>query len=86
MLEILGIFDWISPTTALAREWFGGQTPISVFWDNIPPVFYEELLNERGIAASSGSVVAGSGFVILVPDGDEQKARKILEKEGAWLA
>ena len=86
MLEMLGTFDWISPADAFVSMWFGGYTPISVYWSDAPPAYYEALLNLKGIAATYGSVMAGEGFIILVPDADEKRARQILEKGGAYLA
>jgi len=86
MLEILGIFDWISPAIAGVRILFGGKTPISVFWDDRPPMYYEKLLKKRGFAANTGSVVAGHGFYILVPRKKKRMARRILAQAGAQLA
>jgi hypothetical protein len=84
-LEALTIFDWITPTMNLLRG-AAGMRPISVYWSARNPAYYERLLKRRGIKAKPGGIVAGKGFILMVPKGSMDRARAILGKAGANLA
>lgn len=77
--EISSAADWISPATSFAKA------EIFVCWNDQPPAYWEELLENAGIQVSRGRVEL-DGFVLLVPFGDEFKARNALWAAGAPLA
>lgn len=84
-LEAATTLDWISPIVGLVRC-AAGWRPISVYWGENPPAFYERVLQKRGIRTGKGGIVAGEGFVILVPKRDIARARRVLAAAGADLA
>jgi hypothetical protein len=84
-LEALTVFDWITPTVNLLRG-ATGMRPISVCWSKKNPAYYQKMLKQKGIKAKAGGIVAGQGFIIMVPKGDVKRARALLGKAGANLA
>lgn len=85
MFEALTIFDWITPAMNAVRD-AAGMRPIFVHWSSRSPAYYERLLKKRGIKVQKGGIVAGKGFILMVPKGDEDHARTILGKAKANLA
>lgn len=77
-------FDWIT-TAICAVKAVAGYRPISVYWSEHPPAHYEKILRKKGIPTEQGGI-GDDGFVILVPNGQIARARRILDKEGAALA
>jgi len=85
LFEALTVFDWITPAMNAVRG-AAGMRPISVHWSSRTPAYYERLLKRRGIKAKAGGIVAGKGFILMVPKRDRDRACAILEKAKANLA
>jgi len=83
-LETLATFDWITTAVGLVRC-AAGYRPISVYWGENPPAYYERILRKRGIRTGKGAVL-DDGFIILVLANDMAIARRVLAKAGADLA
>lgn len=84
--EALSVFDWITPAMNAVRG-AAGMRPISVCWSShTTPAHYERLLKRQGIKVQKGGIVAGKGFILMVPKRDVDRARTILGKAGANLA
>lgn len=84
-MRLVPSLDWITPAISLAKCVAGGRRPISVFWNSRPPAYWQRMLEDAGIRASPGGVHS-AGFVLLVPFGDELRARDLLWGVGAPLA
>jgi len=77
--EIASGTDWATSMISFV------EAEIFVYWNDQPPAYWEELLENAGVQASRGRV-GSDGFVLLVPFGDEFKARNALWAAGAPLA
>jgi hypothetical protein len=84
-LEALSTFDWITPLLNTIQI-VAGMRPIAIHWSEHPPAHYERVLRKKGIRTGKGGIVAGKGFVILVPGNKVAMARRVLEGAGATLA
>jgi len=83
-LEALATFDWITTVIGVVKC-AAGYRPISVYWSEHPPAFYERTLRKKGVRTGKGAVL-DEGFVILVPKDKVAKARRILANAEADLA
>lgn len=84
-VEAATTLDWITPLLNTIQI-TAGMRPISIHWSENPPAFYEKVLRKRGIRTAKGGIVAGKGFIVLVPKDKVTTARRILENAGANLA
>ena len=85
VFEILSIFDWITPAMNLTKC-VRGMRPISVCWSRGTPEHYRKVLRRHGVKADAGGIVAGKGFILLVPKADVARAWDILADAGADVA
>jgi len=85
-LEAAATLDWVTTVIGMIKV-AQGYRPISCDWgDGTPPAHYEKVLRKKGIRVTAGGIVAGKGFVLLVPKDKAAIARRILANAGAALA